>query len=703
MNKLIVAEKPSVALRLAISLAEGEYKRFSLNGVGYYELRNKNDTIYVVAAAGHLFTIRQKEGSKGFPIFDVEWVPSYKANKKAYFTKKYLDTIVEIGKKCNLFINACDYDIEGTVIGTNIIRFLMHGDVNSNIEKNIALRMKFSTTTKEDLINSYNNVGPFDAYNFDAGETRHMLDWMWGINLSRALMRSLFANGVKKVVSIGRVQGPTLAILAKREEEIKAFVPKPYWKIFAVAKGVEFENAKGELFEKKAADEILEKSRHKEAIVESVERKEEFARPLPPFDLTSLQVEASRVFGMDPSRTLAIAQSLYERAYISYPRTSSQKLPYSLNLPRIISELGKNEKYANLAGMLVKERRFKPAEGKKEDEAHPAIFPTGVIPKSLDGEEEKVYDLIVKRFLACFADYATVEKSFVKLNINGEIYSASGEVIKKRGWIDFYAPYFGAKERQMPDFEKGERVKVEKLFEKELETTPPKRYNKASLISLLERKGLGTKATRAEIIDTLFKRNYISGSSIKVTDFGMSVYNALKENCKEILDEALTRKLEEDMDNIMHGKAKKEDVINEGKKIIEEIIKEFKANENAIGKGLAEGLRETNKSDVLGKCKCGGDLVIKRSKNGKNFVGCTNWPECNVTYPIPQAAKVVPTGKVCPYCHTPIVKIFRRGKKVFEMCLDPNCPSKKEWNKEASKENAEKAKEEVKQKKSRGA
>ncbi|MGC8888607.1 MAG: DNA topoisomerase I [Candidatus Micrarchaeia archaeon] len=681
MNKLIIAEKPSVAQRLASSLAEGEYKRFSSSKVSYYELKNGSDTLYVVAAAGHLFTIRQKEGSKSFPVFDVEWVPSYKANPKAYFTKKYLDTIVEIGKRCSIFINACDYDIEGTVIGTNIIRYILHGDVNAKINKDLALRMKFSTTTKEDLLNSYKNINPFDESNFDAGETRHILDWMWGINMSRALMRSLYANGIKKVVSIGRVQGPTLAILAKRELEIKNFVPKPYWKIYLVAKGVEFENVRNEVFEKKVADEAFEKSKVKEATVKKVEKKEVLERPLPPFDLTSLQLEASRVFGIDPSKTLSIAQSLYERAYISYPRTSSQKLPYSINLPRIIFEIGKNEKYAGLANKLISEKRFKPAEGKKEDEAHPAIFPTGIQPKSLEKDEEKIYDLIVKRFLSCFAEYAVTERTEIVLDAGGELYFASGEVQKEKGWKEFYAPYVEAKNKEMPRFEEGEKVKIERLYEKELKTTPPKRFTKASLISLLEKKNLGTKATRAEIIDTLFKRNYIEGSSIKVTDFGMSIYNALKENCKEILDEELTRKLEEDMENIMRGKAKKEDVINEGKKIIEEIIKDFKSKEVEIGKSLREGLQETSKKEVLGKCKCGGDLVIKRSKNGKSFVGCTNWPECNVTYPLPQAAKVVPTGKICPYCNTPIVKIFRRGKSVFEMCLDPECPTKKDWGK----------------------
>jgi DNA topoisomerase-1 len=686
MNKLVIAEKPSVAQRIAASLAEGPYKQLAFNGIRYYEINNAGDILHVVAAAGHLFTIKQKDSAKGFPIFDIEWAPSYKVNSKAYFTKKYLDVINEIGRKCSIFINACDYDIEGTVIGTNIIRFITGNDVNSSINPSSILRMKFSTTTKEDLVESYKNINPFDKSNFDAGEARHMLDWMWGINLSRALMRSLSVNGVKKIISIGRVQGPTLAILAKRELEIKNFISKPYWKVYLLSKGVEFENKRGEIYDEKIADEALKKSKASHIVVQAVEKKENYVRPFPPFDLTSLQLEASRVFGIDPTKTLAIAQALYERAYISYPRTSSQKLPYALNLPRIITDISKNEKYKESAGMLIKKRGFRPAEGQKEDEAHPAIFPTGVMPKELSQEEEKVYDLIVKRFLACFADYATVENTKVTLNANGEIYTASGEVNKKLGWIEIYKPYVQPKNNPIDKFLEKEEVTADKISKKSLKTLPPKRYTKAGLIALLERKDLGTKATRAEIIDTLFKRSYISGSNISVTDFGMSVYNALSESCKEILDEELTRKLEEDMLGIMHNKTTKEAVISEGKEMINKIINEFKENEAAIGKSLKQGLEKSNNSDILGKCICGGDLVIRHSKKGSAFVGCTNWPTCKITYPLPHSAKIIPTGKVCEFCHTPKVKVFRRGRKVFEMCLDPNCPTKKDWGKNTTTE-----------------
>ncbi len=683
MNKLIIAEKPSVALRIAIAFApNGSPLRKSVNGVVYYEIPFNDDTLYVVAAAGHLFTIKQKDGASGFPVFNVEWVASYKQNQSSYFTKKYLDTIEIIGKKCTAFINACDYDIEGTVIGTNIIKFVTNGDVNSSVGDQNVKRMRFSTTTKPDILASYEKIAQFDRSNFSAGEARHILDWMWGINMSRALMHALYTTGIKKIISIGRVQGPTLAILAEREQEIKKFVPKPFWQVFVKAKGVDFSNTKGSISEKEKAEQILERTKSGDLVVEAVNKTESKLRPYPPFDLTSLQVEASKVLRLDPSKTLSIAQSLYEKTYTSYPRTSSQKLPYTLNLPKIIAEIAKNDKYKKIADQLIAAQMFRPNEGAKEDEAHPAIFPTGVMPSNLTGEEASVYDLIVKRFLACFGNYATIEMTSVSLDASGEKYFAQGKLYKDRAWIDFYAPYYIGEDKDMPVFTVTEKLKADKILLKDSLTKPPSRYSKASLISLLEKKELGTKATRADIIETLFKREYVKGVMIEVTDYGLSVYKALHDNLPDIIEEDLTKHLDTDMEKIMKGQIEEAAVVNEGKEIIQKLIAKFKDNEKKIGSALAEGLKESELSDVLGKCPTdGGNLVVKRSKIGKQFVSCSNWPACNTTYPLPQYAKVVPTKKVCEKCHTPFVKVFRKGKRPFEMDLDPNCETKKDWEK----------------------
>lgn len=681
MNKLVIAEKPSVALRLALSLSETGPVRKVSNSVSYFEVKNGADTLFIVAAAGHLFSIAQKSNTYTIPVFDVEWVPSYKTNKFAYFTKKYLDAIYAVSRSCNVFINACDYDIEGTVIGANIIKYVTSGDVNKNILDGNVKRMRFSTTTRSDLLESYAKLDNFDRNNFDAGEARHVLDWLWGINLSRALMRAIHTTGEKKTLSIGRVQGPALSLIVKRDIEIKSFVPKGYWQVHAVIGTVSFENIRGAIFEERSASEIVAKSKGKMAHVDLVEVKETKMRPFPPFDLTSMQIEASKVLGMDPSRTLAVAQSLYERSYISYPRTSSQKLPPTLNLPRVITELAKNENFSKDANMLIQEHRFRPAEGMKQDEAHPAIYPTGEKPSKLSPEEEKLYTLIARRFLSVFADYAAIQNTKVSVSIAGEKYVASGNVVTTQGWLAVYQ-YFKPREKMIPKFDQGTDLKVSSLETSKHATEPPERYTKASLISLLENKELGTKATRAEIVDTLFKRGYAKGIRIEATELGHSVYEALDKYSKEILDENLTRKLESDMEGVMKGTMQEEAVINEGKSIITEIIGEFKKNEKEIGKVLNAGVKAAEISSIIGKCnKCGGNLMLKHSSGGKNFAGCSNWPSCTNSYPLPANAFIKPTGKICEICHTPKVKVFRRGKGVFEMDLDPNCSSKANWGK----------------------
>jgi len=674
MNTLIIAEKPSVALRIATALGDGEQKRVANGKTSYYKIEKGKDSLYIAPAVGHLFTIRQVGNKRGYPVLDVEWAPSYKASKSSAFTEQYLNTIQKVAKECTYFINACDYDIEGTVIGTNIIKEV----TNQPVEKlrAYAKRMKYSTTTTKDLIYSYNNMSELDLENYYAGEARHMLDWIWGINLSRALTQALGSAGGGKWLSIGRVQGPTLAILARKELEIANFKPEPFWRVTAVIEGIEFSNTRGDIKDKELAEKayLESKSNNEKAIITKVAAKEEPRWPYPPFDLTSLQLEASRVFRLDPSLTLAIAQKLYERSYISYPRTSSQKLPYSLGLPNIIKALGENPAYAEIAKKLAEGNRFKPLEGKKSDEAHPAIFPTGVMPKDLSKQEADLYDLITRRFLSCFAEPASVARVKVNAAIGKEEYSASGATVTKRAWLDYYK-YASIEEKEIPQFAERSVHIADPIAIQALETKPPKRYSKASIIAELERKGLGTKATRASIVDTLFKRNYVEGSSITVTSFGMSVYNALKNNCPMILDEKTTRELEEDMEGISQKKKSEAEVLDHGKKMLIEALDTFNKNMQQVSNEIRSSFMQ---SSILGKCpKCGsGDLIIRHSKIGKQFVACTNYPECTNTYPLVQKAKIVPTGKICEYCHTPIVKVIRKGMRPFEMDLDPKCPNR---------------------------
>ncbi|RLJ02196.1 MAG: DNA topoisomerase I, partial [Candidatus Aenigmatarchaeota archaeon] len=638
------------------------------------------DVYYVVPAVGHLFSLVEKEKSGwNYPVFDVEWVPSFEVNKDASFQKPYFQNFVRLSKKAERFVVACDYDTEGSVIGYNILRFICG--------RSDGERMKFSTLTIPDLKEALQKpMKHLDFPQIEAGLARHILDWLWGINTTRALTLAI-KNSTNhfKIISTGRVQGPALKILTDREKEIEEFEPEPYWEVEAhLFKGMEIValHENGKFWEKEEAFGVKKRCDGKDAKVFEVKRREYKQNPPHPFDLTTLQTEAYAAFRMSPTVTLSIAQSLYERGLISYPRTSSQKLPKKIGYKDIIQKLSLQKKYSGFARKLLS-KELKPNEGKKKDPAHPAIYPTGEVPKKLNKYEAKVYDLIVRRFLATFEEPAIRESIKVVFDINGERFLSEGKRTVVKNWMEIYEPYVRYKEQILPNLEKGEVVESRGIEVIEKETQPPPRYTEASIISELEKRNLGTKATRAGIIQTLYDRGYIEGESIRVTDLGRVVVETLEEHCPLIISEEMTRKFEQGMELIERGESKKDDLIERAKKELERILNDFRRNERVIGEKLNEAVIETRrKSDELGVCpECGSNLKIIRLKNGKRFVGCEGYPKCSKSYPLPGTGMIIPLKERCKECGLPMIKVVRKGKRPYTMCIDPNCKSKESWAK----------------------
>ncbi|MBT4375890.1 DNA topoisomerase I [archaeon] len=670
--ELIITEKPQAALKIASALGEST-KRELVKGVPYYEVDRDGKKLIVACAVGHLFTLKQNVPGSGVPIFDVSWVPNYLA-RKGDFTKKYYDTLLRLAKNAGSVTVATDYDIEGEVIGTNVVRLICN--------QKDAQRMKFSTLTQKELDTAYENKQSHINWGQAiAGESRHYLDWFYGINLSRALMNAVKSTGRFKIMSIGRVQGPSLKLIVDREREIQKFEPVPFWQVF-----ITVEKPKVEL---KYTKDIFEKGKLSrfdglvgKKVMAETKKSEQIVPPNPPFNLTTLQTEAYKLYGITPTNSLRAAQSLYLAGLISYPRTSSQKLPDAIDYKSILDILKKRYKVTKLI------KKSKPLEGAKTDPAHPSIYPTGNN-QILSGYEEKVYDLIVKRFLALFCEDAIIDKKRVSVKVDDLTFSTNGSQIRKKAWMEFYP--VKTKEVDLKDVE-GEVEIMNKQIE-EKETQPPKRYSPASILSELEKRNLGTKATRAAILETLYDRGYIKDTSVKATPLGMSLIETLEKYSPIIIDEALTREIQDKMDDIVEKKVtsseslmnKEEEILNKAKESIVSIAKGFEEKEKLIGEelmGAQDKQREIEREEnTLNDCpKCGkGKLRITYSpKTKRHFIGCSAYPECKNTYSLPPNGVIKQAGKNCEKCSFPLMMSLRKGKKPWMFCFNYECETNKE-------------------------
>lgn len=676
---IILTEKPSASLKIAKALADKKIEKKEYKKVPYYEIEHNKQRILILCAVGHLYTLTEKEKSNDYPVLDCIWIESYKVKKSAAFSKKYLETIKKFNDpKAEVYL-ATDKDLEGEILGYNIIRYAL--------KRKDAKRMEFSTMTANDLKKAFEN--PKFHLDFPltySGETRHFLDYLYGISNSRALTNSIKnASGRYKLMSTGRVQGPTLHILAHREKEILSFKPKTYWqiKLFGNVRDGKIESLhiKDKFWDKKEADSVIKKTKNKDAIITEI-TKIQFKQPAPnPFDLTSLQVEAYKTLKISPKETLSIAQNLYVNGLISYPRTSSQKLPEQIGYKKILQELSKQNTYAKLCEELLK-GKLRPNNGKKTDPAHPAIYATGEIPKKLNERERNIYDLIVRRTLATFAEPALRETINIKINCNNEIFVAKGTKTVKEGWHKFYGKFALFKEEEFPKVKEKDKLSNVKINLLKKETQPPKRFTPASIIKELEKINLGTKATRSAIIETLYDRNYIKDQKIKATELGIKVIATLEKYCSEIIDEKLTRHFEKEMQEILEQKKKKDEVVKEAKEVLDKIAKHFKENEIKIGKELAKASLETTRKDtIVGQCpKCNKNLKIMYSKkNRQYFISCEDYKNCKTTFSLPNYALPKPTEEKCNECNWPLIKMIRKAKRPYDFCLNPNCPKKKRW------------------------
>ncbi len=584
---VIIAEKPKAANKIAYAL--GRPTKCIVNRVPLFIISTGHEyPVVVVSSAGHMFG--PSTSVEGLPVTTIRWEPIWKFERRSSYLKPYYEVLSRVVPKARYFINACDYDIEGSTIGFKIIETF--GDLRR------AKRMKFSSLVPSELKEAYRRLLPLDINNAMAGVARAELDWLWGINLSRLLMKAYAsAAGSRISLSAGRVQTPTLAEAVRRWIRINSYVPLP---VFSLAAQL---NAGGRTFT--AVPEGWRPSTLAEARLIAREVKvsgkmkvvdfrstRKVVSPPPPFNLTRLQEEAARIYGMSPFTTQEVAEDLYLAALISYPRTNSEKLPRGLNYVEVVRSIGRQREYSELVTRLLDETKgvLEPHEGKSDDPAHPAIYPTGEQPTRLDSKHRAIYDLIVRRFLATFATPEIVSSTTaVLVDHKSRKWRSEGAQVVDPGWTKYY-PFRKERSAELPPLNIGDQVAVSKVSLRTVWEGPGVKLSRLSLLEWMEANDLGTKGTRARIIETLYRRGFLrqQGRATEVTDLGFAVYKALSTLAPELLSVSLTRDFEKLLEDISEGRATRDAVVSKAKEYISGLVsKHMGADLAEIGSMLA--------------------------------------------------------------------------------------------------------------------
>ena len=612
----------------------------------------------VIASQGHIIDLPKSK--LGVDVED-NFKPQYITMKgKAKIVKEIKD---KSKNKKEIYL-ATDPDREGEAIAWHIKNVL-------NIDDDKKCRIEFNEITKSAVKKAVSNARTIDLDLVDAQQARRILDRIVGYKLSPILWKK-----VKKGLSAGRVQSVALKIIIDREREIRNFKPLEYWSLSVnllkdstsfIANFYGDKKSKIELSNEKQVNEIIKDIDGKEYKVIDIKKSERKRNPAPPFTTSSLQQEASRKLGFNVKKTMMVAQKLYEAGHITYMRTDSVRISDDA---RAMAKEYIDSKY----GSKYYENRYFKTKASAQD-AHEAIRPSNILNgldafESFSKDEQKLYTLILNRFLASQMATAIYDTTKVKISVADYIFNANGSVVKFDGFMKLYTEGKDDKDRTrkeeleedenteniLPNLEVGDSLIQSKIISKQKFTEPPARYTEASLVKTLEEKGIGRPSTYAPTISTIEERTYVEREKkyLFPTELGEIVNDLMEKNFKDIVDEKFTAEMENNLDLVA------EDKVN-----YVEMLKEFytpfiKLVENAE-KNVEKVKIPEQETDI--KCElCGRNMVIKQGKFGK-FLACPGYPECKNAKPLIESIDVP-----CPKCGGKVLVKKTKKRRTFYVC-----------------------------------
>jgi len=673
--RLIISEKEIAARRIAKILAGNGAGDEKVYGVPVHRFKSNGEDYKAIGLKGHILKVDYpKEFANWFKVDPAELIDA--EIEKTPIQKMIIKALKKVAAEASEVIIATDYDREGELIGYDALQIVM--DKNSNIA---STRAKFSAITPKDIKEAFAKTGKIDLNLAFAGRARQDIDLIWGATLTRFISLATFQVR-DKFLSVGRVQTPTLALIVDRELEIKDFVPIPFWEIgarFRTSGGEEFEAAhkKKKFTKKEDAEAAYARMGKKGKVIEAKESIKDI-RPPTPLNTTNLIMSGSSM-GFTASRTINIAENLYMNGYISYPRTDNTVYPPTIDLAAIVKTLGESPHFSKLSKAILSREKIIPSRGKKKTTDHPPIHPASVASKEkLKADEWKLYELIVRRFAATLLPAAKMKSIAAKIDVNGEIFVANGSSIIEENWTGHY-PYYKHKDVFVPELKPGQELTLIDRTLEGKETKPPARYSQGKLVQKMEELGLGTKATRHSIIQTLANRGYVRPNPLKPSEKAIAVIKMLKKHAEKISSPGMTSELEMYMDGIVNGDETREEVVDRSRDMLREVMVVLQKEKEEIAKEIKKGIKEDL---IVGKCQiedCEGSLIVRVARaSKKRFIGCNAYPKCRNTFPLPQKGLLVTGKDLCKHCGYPIVKIINKGKRPWDLCINPDCPGKDE-------------------------
>jgi DNA topoisomerase-1 len=707
--RLIVTEKNNSARKIAEILGSNPTEDKTYR-VPYYTWSDGDGDHLAIGLKGHVMNPAFPEQYSSWrkaelrELIDAELV-------KEPTDKNVLRAVRKVAKDADSLVIATDYDREGELIGLEILEEIL--DVNPALEGKVS-RARFSALTKAEIERAFANLHELSFDLAYAGAARQDIDLIWGATLTRAVSLATGRRGAN-FLSVGRVQSPTLGLIVERELERRAHVPKPYWEVFA-----RFEHPDGSFEAHHETDKFWEKAEADSAVsgtrspgtVASVTARKASRKPPTPFNTTSFTTEASSRLGITPARAMRIAEDLYMDGFISYPRTDNTVYPASLPLRELVSSLVRIPEF-EAAAHLIK-GKLSPSRGKKETTDHPPIYPTqAVYPNALEGAHRRVYELVARRFLATFGPAMVTESTRADIEAGSETYFVRGSVVLDPGFAAVYT-YARSADDEIPKLTDGQELPLDgEPWMVDKETQPPSRISQGKLVEMMEERGLGTKATRADIIQKLYDRGYVRGNPPEPSETGLAMYEAFKRYVPRMATPEMTAELEADMDEIASGDISKDDVLKISREMLHSTYDEVSENEEDLAKVIWEGM---DLDRILGPCKACEEAgrkrddgspnmlrIIRARKSGKRFVGCQGWkpPEelapgeepCDQTFPLPQRGDVFKLEERCSICgETPRLKVAPQGRgRHWDLCLNDDCPSMQEMKRRRAEREAARA------------